>query len=178
MAARLRVGPVPAAAAALACLALAAAAAVFAPGQDAPPAEPLEKTFTVAGDAGWTDTGFDLGPGDEVRFAATGEVLLQKGNPDAVCGPEGIDLLTSDQPIPSANLGALIGKIGQVVARRVDEKSGTEVRDEVFVLFVIGPESSATTAFKGRLYLGINENVLRDNGGAYTVAVSVRRRPA
>lgn len=181
MAAKRRVGLVPAAAVAavLAGLALVAAAAAFAPAQDAPPAAaPLEKTVTVAGEAGWTDTGLDLGPGDEVRFAASGEVLLQKGNPEAVCGPAGIDLLTTDQPIPSANLGALIGKIGQVVARRVDEDSGVETRDEIFVLFVIGPEGSATASFKGRLYLGVNENVLRDNGGAFTVAITVRRRPA
>jgi hypothetical protein len=168
-------GRVRLATAALAVLAFAAAAAAPAPGQDAPPAAPPGTSVTVAGEAGWTDTGLDLAAGEEVRFAATGEVLLQKGNPEAICGPAGIDLLTTDQPIPSANLGALIGKIVQVVARRVDEDSGTEVRDEVFVLFVIGPETSVIAPFKGRLYLGVNENVLRDNGGAYTVAV--RRRP-
>ncbi len=175
MAARSGPGPVRAAAAALAVLALAAATAPSV-GQDLPAAPPLERTVSVAGEAGWTDAGCDVGPGEEVRIAATGEVLLQKGNPEAVCGPAGLDLLTTDQPIPNANLGALIGKVVQVVARRAAEGSGVEVRDEIFVLFVLGPEASFTAPFKGRLYLGVNENVLRDNGGAFTV--TVRRRPA
>ena len=88
----------------------------------------------------------------------------------------GIDLITVDQPVPNANLGALIGKVAQLVARRVDEDSGIEVRDEIFVLFLIGPENSASVPFKGRLYLGVNENVLKDNGGGYSVVVV--RRPA
>jgi hypothetical protein len=176
MAARSRVKIVPAAAAGLCVLALFAGGGPAALPQDVPPAPPLEKTVSVAGEGGWVDTALDLGAGDEIRFSATGEILLQKGNPGAVCGPAGLDLLTVDQPIPNANLGALIGKIVQVVARRVDEDSGIEVRDEIFVLFIIGPDGSFIAPFKGRLYLGVNENVLRDNGGAYTV--TVRRRPA
>jgi len=144
--------------------------------QDVLPAEPLEKTVSVAGEAGWVDTAVDVRAGEEIKFSATGEVLLQKGNPGAICGPGGLDLLTADQPVPDANLGALIGKVVQIVSRRVDEDSGVEVCDEIFVLFVIGPEGAVTAPFKGRLYLGINENVVRDNGGAFTVVV--RRQPS
>lgn len=176
MSARTRIKAIPAAAAGFCCLVLSVMGGLPSRSQDAPGVPPLEKTVSIAGDAGWVDTAVDIGPGDEIHFSATGEILLQKGNPDAVCGPAGLDLLTADQPVPMANLGALIGKIVQVVARRVDEDSGIEVRDEIFILFVVGPESAVTVPFKGRLYLGINENVLRDNGGAYTVVV--RRRPA
>ena len=84
--------------------------------------------------------------------------------------------MTVDQPVPNVNLGALIGKVVQPVARRVDEDSGIEIRDEIFVLFPVGPETTVTAPFKGRLYLGINENVLKDNGGMYSVVVV--RRPA
>jgi len=143
--------------------------------QDQAAAPPLEKTIAVPADAGWTDTAIDIGPGEELRFSASGEIDLQRGNPQAVCGPEGLDLVTIDQPIPSANLGALIGKLVQPVALRVDEDSGMEIHDEIFVLFVIGRETTVTVPFKGRLYLGVNENVLKDNGGAY--AVVVVRRP-
>jgi hypothetical protein len=146
------------------------------PAQQIFPDLPLEKPVAVAADAGWVDTGLDLGPGEEVHITASGEISLQRGNAEAVCGPAGIDLVTVDQPIPNANLGALIGKIAQPVARRVDEDSGVEVLDEIFVLFFVGPETDAAAPFKGRLYLGVNENVLRDNGGAY--AVVVVRRPA
>src|SRR5512143_1450768 len=134
----------------------------------APPV-PLEKTVSVAADANWVDTGIDVGAGDELRFMATGEIDLQRGNPEAVCGPGGIDLVTLDQPVPNANLGTLIGKLVQPIAKRVDEDSGIEISDEVFVLFVVGPEGSFTVPFKGRLCLGVNENVVKDNGGAFSV---------
>ncbi len=143
------------------------------PGQIAVP--PLEKTVIVPADSGWVDTAIDVGPGDELRFSASGEIDLQRGNPEAVCGAGGIDLITGEQPIPNANLGALIGKVVQLVASRVDEDSGMEVRDEIFALFLIGQENTVTVPFKGRLYLGVNENVLKDNGGQFSVVVI--RRP-
>jgi hypothetical protein len=137
---------------------------------------PPERKIDVLADAGWVDTGIDVGPGEEMHFAASGEIVLQRGNPEAVCGPAGLDLITGEQPIPNANLGALIGKVVQLVASRVDEDSGMEIRDEVFVLFLVGPENTLTVPFKGRLYLGINENVLKDNAGGFSVVVI--RRPA
>ena len=120
-------------------------------------------------------TSIDVGPGEELLFSASGEIDLQRGNPEAWCGPGGLDLITVDQPVPNANIGALIGKVAQTVARRVDERSGTDIRDEVFVLFLIGAERTVTVPIKGRLYLGVNENVIKDNGGSYTV--DIVRRP-
>jgi len=158
--------------------------AAFALGRHAPSPQdqavvatppPLERSIAVAADAGWVDTGIDVEPGQEIRFAASGEIDLQRGNPEAKCGPGGLDLFTVDQPVPNANLGALIGRVAQLVASRVDEDSKMEIRDEIFVLFLIGPENSVTVPIKGRLYLGVNENVLKDNGGSYTVVVA--RRP-
>lgn len=135
-----------------------------------------EKTMAVAADAGWVDTGIDVALGETLLFRASGEIDLQKGNPEAVCGPQGLDLVTVDQPIPDANLGALVGKFAQLVASRVDEDSGLEIKDEVFVLFLIGAGRVVEAPFEGRLYLGINENVLKDNAGEFTVALS-RRSP-
>lgn len=157
-------------------LTLSAPARPSAPRQDLAAVLPLEKTLAVAADAGWVDTAIDVGPGEELRISASGEINLQRGNPEAVCGPEGLDLVTGDQPVPNVNLGALIGKVVQPVARRTDEDSGIEIRDEIFVLFPLGPEATVTAPFKGRLYLGINENVLKDNGGVFSVVVV--RRPA
>ncbi len=134
------------------------------------------KKIIVPADAGWVDTGIDVGPGEEFVFSATGEVSLQRGNPDAGCGPGGLDVFTVDQPVPDENLGALIGRVAQLVSTRTDEDSGMEIRDEIFVLFFIGPERTVTVPVKGRLYLGLNENVLKDNAGEFTVLVS--RRPA
>jgi hypothetical protein len=137
---------------------------------------PLEQNIAVAADAGWVDTGIDVGPGQEIRFTAAGEIDLQRGNPEAKCGPGGLDIITVDQPVPNANLGALVGKVVQLVASRVDEDSKLEIRDEIFVLFLIGSEKTVTVPIKGRLYLGVNENVLKDNGGSFSVVVA--RRPA
>jgi hypothetical protein len=154
--------------------------AALAPGrlspapQDQAVVPPFEKTIAVAADAGWVDTAIDVGPGEEIHLSASGKIDLQKGNPEASCGPEGLDLVTVDQPVPNANLGALIAKVAQLVARRVDEDSGIEVRDEVFVLFLVGQEKTVSVPFKGRLYLGINEQVLKDNGGAFSVVVVKR----
>jgi hypothetical protein len=143
--------------------------------QDQAAVLPSEKTIAVAADAGWVDTVIDVGPGEALSISASGEINLQRGNPEAVCGPEGLDLVTVDQPVPNVNLGALIGKVVQPVARRVDVDSKIEVRDEIFVLFPIGREATVTAPFKGRLYLGVNENVFKDNGGEFSVVV---RAPA
>jgi hypothetical protein len=146
------------------------------PTQDqAVPALPTERTVVVPADGAWVDTGIDVGPGEELVFRASGEISLQRGNPEAICGPGGLDLVTVEQPVPQANLGALIGRIAQLVASRIDEDSGQEIRDEVFILFLIGPENAASVPFKGRLYLGVNENVVKDNGGEFSVLVT--RRP-
>jgi hypothetical protein len=139
-------------------------------------AGPAVTKIAVPADAGWVDTGIDVGPGEELAFSASGEVSLQRGNPDAGCGPGGLDVFTVDQPVPNENLGALIGRVAQLVSTRMDEDSGMEIRDEIFVLFFIGPERTVTVPVKGRLYLGLNENVLKDNAGEFTVLVS--RRPA
>jgi hypothetical protein len=135
----------------------------------------LVKRITVPGDAGWVDTGLDVRAGEELLISASGEVSLQRGNPAAAAGPAGLDLLTVDQPLPNENFGALIGKVAQFVASRLDEDTGGEVRDEIFVLFVIGSERTMSVPIKGRLYLGVNEKATRDNGGEFAVVIS--RRP-
>ncbi|MCX6569149.1 MAG: hypothetical protein NT147_08895 [Candidatus Aminicenantes bacterium] len=144
----------------------------FAPQDQAPAAGgPDVKRITVPADAGWVDTGIDVGPGEELVFRASGEVSVQRGNPDAGCGPGGLDMITVEQPVPDQNLGALIGRVAQLVSTRTDEDSGMEIRDEIFVLFYIGPERTVIVPVKGRLYLGLNENALKDNAGEFTVLV-------
>ncbi len=134
-----------------------------------------EKSVAVTADAGWVDTGIDVVLGERLVFRASGEINLQRGNPEAGCGPEGLDLVTVDQPIPDVNLGALVGKVAQLVTSRTDGDSGQEIKDEIFVLFLIGAEREVEVPFRGRLYLGINENVLKDNAGEF--AVLILRRP-
>jgi hypothetical protein len=135
----------------------------------------LVKKVTVPGNAGWVDTGLDIAEGDEFYIKGSGEITLQKGNPSASCGPSGLDLMTVQQPIPNQNLGALIAKVAQLISVREDEDTGEEVRDEVATYFFIGAENNLTAPIKGRLYLGVNENVIKDNGGEFTALVYRRK---
>ena len=163
---------------AAAVLGLAASAAAGLGFRGAPQAAgaQLVREVVVPAEAGWVDTGVDVAAGEEIVISASGEISLQRGNPAAACGPEGLDMVTVDQPVPDVNLGALIGKVAQFVSARLDEDTGAEIRDEIFVIFFVGPERALSAPVKGRLYLGVNENVVKDNGGVFTVRVF--RRPA
>ena len=118
----------------------------------------------------WTDTGYDVVEGQELYFRAQGAVSLQQGNPIAYCGPEGKTLNTIQQPMKDRPIGALIGRIVQLISIEVDEETGEETRNEVIELFFIGEERRVVMPIKGRLFLGVNETVVADNDGAFTVA--------
>lgn len=135
----------------------------------------LVKKVTVPGNPGWLDTGLDVFPGEEFHIVGSGEITLQKGNPSANCGPAGLDLITSQQPILNRNIGALIGEVAQLVSVRKDEDTGEDIRDEIVEYFFIGAENDVTIPIKGRLYLGINEDVLQDNGGEFVVVIYRRK---
>lgn len=128
--------------------------------------------IVVAGNAPWTDTGLEVSAGDPIAFDAEGKITLQKGNPEAECGPDGYDLQTMQQPLTGRNLGALIGKVVIGVTVLVNEKTKEETQRETAELFYVGSKSRLEMPAKGRLYLGINENVIGDNAGEFRVTVS------
>lgn len=128
--------------------------------------------IVVPGNLPWTDTGLEVAAGQELVFGAQGKISLQKGNPEAECGPDGYDLQTIQQPLPEKNLGALIGKVVISVTVTVDEKTGEEKRQEAAPAFFIGLENLVEMLARGRLYLGINENVTGDNAGEFKVTVA------
>jgi hypothetical protein len=136
-------------------------------GQDLVPV----KELVVPGDAGWVDTGIDVEEGEEFFFRGEGEISLQKGNPEAACGPEGADIQGLQQPLPDRNLGCLAGKVSQLLAVRTDEKTGDEIRDELIRYFFIGREQTTAMPIGGRLFIGVNENVVKDNDGQFRVAI-------
>ena len=72
-------------------------------------------------------------------------------------GPDGTRNSKPDtaRPLPDRNSGALIGRIGE--------------RDVFFIGDDVGPFRIRGS---GRLYLGVNDDVLTDNTGAYRVVVS------
>jgi hypothetical protein len=133
-----------------------------------------EQTISVIipGNIDWTDTGIEVEQGAEIVFEADGLITLQKGNPQADCGPEGYDLRTVQQPMPDQNLGALIGKIVIAVTVSKDEKTGEEKRDEVAELFYVGRRNRVSMPAKGRLFLGINDRISGDNAGEFKVTIT------
>jgi len=131
--------------------------------------------LTVASNTQWTDTGYDVQQSQEIHFRATGGISLQVGNPMAYCGPDGYDLKTLQQPLQDNNIGAVIGKVILLISIEIDEETGEELRNEIEELFYIGSEQRVSMPLAGRLFLGINENVVEDNSGQFVVDIRLTR---
>jgi hypothetical protein len=126
---------------------------------------------TVMGDRDWTDTGIEVQEGQEISFSSFGTVYLQRGNIKAYCGPDGYDLRTRQQPFADQNIGALIGKVSILLSIEIDEGSGREIRHEIKEKFYIGSDDKVRMPMSGQLYLGINEDLVADNEGAFSVSI-------
>jgi hypothetical protein len=112
-----------------------------------------ERDVTVASRTAWTDTGVEVRSGQTVYFTATGRVRWGPGRQD---GPDGErdSPRNPNRPIPSRPAAALIGRIGD---------------DAPF--FIGSDEEGLRVRAAGRLYLGINDDVLDDNSGELRVTV-------
>jgi hypothetical protein len=118
------------------------------------------QSVDVPGTAAWTDTGIDLAPGQQLTITASGTVIHATGTNDG-CDPGG-EPATSEHGanvIGCPNHAALIGKIGDAGAP-----------------FLVGRIYSVPAGAGGRLFLGINDNDLGNNGGAYAADVAVTDR--
>jgi hypothetical protein len=114
------------------------------------------RTVQVPANQAWIDTGIDVNVGDKVAFQASGEVTFGR-SAGMTAGPDGNGSVHNARyPDPSAPVGALIGRVGQ---------KGKP--------FGIGSQTQPLPMpASGRLYLGVNDNELGDNSGAFTVVVS------
>ena len=111
-------------------------------------------TIRVPANQAWTDTGITVNQGDKVVFQASGEITFGR-SPGQTATPDGGPDRKPNYPLPSVPVGALIGKVGNSAP------------------FGIGTQSQPLPMpASGRLMLGVNDNELADNGGAYTVVVS------
>jgi hypothetical protein len=130
---------------------------------------------TVSSTEQWTDTGYEVLEDQEIIFRAVGGITLQRGNPIAFCGPDGYSKKTFQQPIKDENIGALIGRAVLLVSIEVDEETGEETRNEVIQEFFIGERNRIRIPLSGRLFLGINEDLVGDNAGEFRVEFSLAR---
>jgi len=145
--------------------------------QDVPAGYELVRKVFVAAATPWTDTEIEVRQGEEFLFRASGSVSLQKDNPIAGCGPDGMKLQTMRQPLPERNLGALIGRVRDRVEIVEDKQTKEKTTREFGEAFFIGAEGLFTAAVSGRLQLGVNDNLSTDNDGGFEVLI-FRRKPA
>jgi hypothetical protein len=111
-------------------------------------------TVQVPGNVAWTDTGITVNQGDRVAFRASGEISYGR-SPGQTATPDGGADRRATYPDPSVPVGALLGRIGNSAP------------------FAIGSQTQALgMPGGGRLFLGVNDNEIADNGGAYTVIVT------
>jgi len=111
-----------------------------------------ERQVIVSADMDWNDAGIDVRAGQTVYFEATGQVRWGRDRRDGPAG-ERNSPSNPNRPMPNRNAAALIGKIGSD-------------------LFFIGDDTGAIRVRNsGRLYLGVNDDVLTDNSGNFRVVV-------
>jgi hypothetical protein len=113
-----------------------------------------ERQVMVAANTPWNDSGIEVRAGQTIYVEASGNVTWGAGRRD---GPEGEHSSPSNpsRPMPNRPAAALIGKVGQ----------GNDV-------FFIGDDSGPIRVRNaGRLYLGVNDDVLNDNRGSFRVIV-------
>ena len=111
-----------------------------------------ERQTLVSANQQWTDSGVDVRAGQTIYFEAQGRVRWGRDRQD---GPGGENNSPSNpnRPMGNRNAAALIGRIGND-------------------MFFIGDETGPIRMRSGgRLYLGINDDVLTDNSGNFRVVV-------
>ena len=111
-----------------------------------------ERQTVVSANSQWTDSGIDVRAGQTIYFEAQGRVRWGRDRQD---GPGGENNSPSNpnRPMGNRNAAALIGKIGN---------------DMFFIGDDTGPVRMRSA---GRLYLGVNDDVLTDNSGNFRVVV-------
>ena len=103
----------------------------------------------------WNDTGVDVRKGDRVAFRATGQINFG-GAQTQTAGPDGNgNVHDPSYPVAAMPAGGLIGKVGNSAPFPIGSNSQP----------IIMPAD-------GRLMLGVNDNEIGDNSGAFSVVVT------
>ena len=112
-----------------------------------------EREVMVQARQQWTDTGIAVRGGQTIYFEASGKVRWGRDRQD---GPDGENNSPRNpsRPIPSRPAAALIGRVGDDAPFYIgSDTEGIRVRGS------------------GTLYLGLNDETLEDNSGAFRVSV-------
>jgi hypothetical protein len=114
-----------------------------------------ERQVVVSADVPWNDAGIDVRAGQTIYFEATGQVRWGRDRRDGPAGERGSPN-NPGRPMPNRAGAALIGKVGQ------------NSNDPFYIGDETGP---IRVRASGRLFLGINDEVLQDNAGNFRVTV-------
>jgi hypothetical protein len=119
------------------------------------PSQPGDLVFTLPANTQWTDTGITVRQGQVLTFRASGEITLSSDSNDKAI-PQGslTGRRATRSPAPELLAGAVIGRIGN---------------GRPFPIGA-GPVNIPAPA-SGRLYLGINDDVMTDNTGQFEAHV-------
>lgn len=114
------------------------------------------REVVVPSNVQWTNTGVSVNSGQRLRFDTSGDVRLSVQNADDVAqaGGGATPRHADKAPIPSAPVGALMGRIGNGAP------------------FLIGNSTLALDMpATGRLSLGVNDDHVGDNSGNFVVRI-------
>jgi hypothetical protein len=119
---------------------------------DGRPSGMRERQIVVSADQQWSDSGVDVRSGQTIYFEAQGRVRWGRDRQDGPAG-ERNSPANPGRPMGNRNAAALIGRIGND-------------------MFFIGDETGPIRMRSGgRLFLGVNDDVLTDNSGNFRVVV-------
>jgi hypothetical protein len=115
------------------------------------------RTVTIPTNQTWSNSGIDVRRGDVIHFRASGNVTLSLNGGD-YSTPAGAESgrMAGNSPLRGVTAGMLIGRVGNSQP------------------FAIGAEADITMPASGRLYLGVNDDDVRDNQGNYVVEMFPR----
>jgi len=114
------------------------------------------RDIVVRSDQPWTATGLRVRAGEVFRIEATGFVSWGPGRNDDANG-EARSPYNANRPLPNRAGGALIGRVGN---------------GEPF--FIGTGMQSFRAGSSGELFLGVNDDFVRDNSGSFRVFVTPR----
>ena len=122
---------------------------------------PISGEILVDPQTRWTYTAIEVRAGDTLQVEAQGTIWMsgtRQGNDLATPAGSQSGRLAPNAPFPNVPAGGLIGRIG-------DSEP-----------FYIGDRTTLERVRRsGRLYLGVNDDHLPDNGGQFRVRISVQR---
>ena len=124
----------------------------------APGAAMPSGSISVNGNQAWTDTTINVVKGDRISFQTSGQIRIASGpNPEFTAtadGSGGFNASRANYPVPGMAVGGLIARVG----------GGAP--------FPIGSNAQPITMpASGRLLLGINDDQVADNSGAFIVSI-------